>query len=115
MSIITYDRLTGEKHRDTLRRSLGEILLGLAGANNVNQSDLATVLHTTQPRISDLMKGHYEKFSSDWLFERISMIGYVPLISYDTNKGWQGGELAIQLRNMGEQFSLPDSEFPCES
>lgn len=110
MGVITYERVDGEKNKDTLKRAFGEILIGLAGANNWCQSDLAKAIGTTQPRISDLYKGRFENFSSDWLFERVCMIGYVPIIAFDTNKGWHGGELSIQLRNKGEQFFLPEAD-----
>lgn len=108
MSLINFERKEGESNKGTLKRAFGEILMGLAGANNWSQVDLAKAIATTQPRVSDLYKGHFERFSSDWLFERLCMLGYIPVLSFDANKGWHGGEISIQLRNKGEQFVLPE-------
>jgi hypothetical protein len=104
MAIIEFEKTY--KPSDGLKRAFGEILVALAGVKSMSQADLSRALETSQPRISDLYAGKFDKFSSDWLFNKICALGYLPIIKFDTNKGWHGGEFSIQLRNKGDHYNL---------
>ena len=47
----------------------------LITARGLMQADAAKLLHVTQPRISDLMRGKIERFSIDTLVEMLSRAG----------------------------------------
>jgi len=106
MSVLEYEREDGETCKNQFKRVLGELLLSLASIKGVNQTELSKTLECSAPRVNDLCKGKFEKFSCDWLYERICLLGYVPEIKFDTNKGWHGGVLSVDFRNKGEQFEL---------
>jgi len=44
-------------------------------ARGLTQADAAKLLHVTQPRISDLIRGKLERFSIDTLVEMLSRAG----------------------------------------
>ena len=47
----------------------------LIAARGLTQAEAAKLLHVTQPRISDLMRGKIERFSIDTLVEMLSRAG----------------------------------------
>ena len=47
----------------------------LLDARGLTQAEAASLLHVTQPRISDLMRGKLERFSIDTLVEMLSRAG----------------------------------------
>lgn len=47
----------------------------LIAARGFTQAEAAKVLHVTQPRISDLMRGKIDRFSIDTLVEMLSRAG----------------------------------------
>ena len=47
----------------------------LLEARGLTQAEAATLLHVTQPRISDLMRGKLNRFSIDTLVEMLSRAG----------------------------------------
>lgn len=58
-----------------LRANLMLELEGLLAARGLTQTEAAKLLHVTQPRISDLMRGKIERFSIDTLVEMLSRAG----------------------------------------
>lgn len=112
MSVMEYVPNPGESCKNQFKMVLGEILMGLVGVNHsgITQEKLGIILGCTNTRISNLYNGHYASFSCDWLYERVCMLGYVPKVTFDTNKGWHGGTLEIDFRNKGEQYTLPIPE-----
>lgn len=66
-----------------LKSKLASIIRILVAKRNLNQSQVAGVLQTTQPRVSNLLNGKLSKFSTDFLLESLCRLGYKFDIDFD--------------------------------
>lgn len=66
-----------------LKSKLMMTLISMIRRNGWTQKHAAKTLQVSQPRISNLFKGHIEKFSIDTLIEMLVRIGYKIEPTYD--------------------------------
>ena len=66
-----------------LKSKLSVIISLLVKKSELNQSEVAKVLETSQPRVSNLLNGKLSKFSVDFLLESLCRLGYKLDIDFD--------------------------------
>ncbi len=71
-----YDALgLSESENLRLRAQLMEEIRRYIKEHKLYQREAATLMNTTQPRISDVMKDRVEKCSLDWLVRTLAAVG----------------------------------------
>jgi predicted XRE-type DNA-binding protein len=63
-----------EAAKNQLKVMLYEEILGLVRTKQLSQAELVEILGEPQPRISDLVRGRFAKFSSDKLFSYLTKL-----------------------------------------
>lgn len=66
-----------------LKSKLSVIIRLLVKKSELSQVDVAKMLQTTQPRISNLLNGKLSKFSVDFLLESLCRLGYKLDVDFD--------------------------------
>lgn len=67
----------------SLKSKLCSMIRILAVKSELSQYQLASILQTTQPRVSNLLSGELSKFSIDFLLKSLHRLGHRMAISYD--------------------------------
>ena len=62
--------------KDDVRKFLSDEIVRWVKEEGHTQVVAAEIIGITQPRLSNIMKGHLEKFSVDFLMECLQTIGY---------------------------------------
>lgn len=75
----------GESGKQELKSKLAVSLIDIIRAKGWGQAEAGTQLKTTQPRISDLMRGKLDRFSVDALVEMLCRTGYA--FNYSSKPG----------------------------
>ena len=66
-----------------LKSKLSVIIRLLVKKSELSQVEVAKVLQTTQPRVSNLLNGKLSKFSIDFLLESLCRLGYKLDVDFD--------------------------------
>lgn len=74
-----------------VKQLLAEEIVNWVDEQNITQVKAAALLGVTQPRLSNLMRGRLEVFSTDSLLEILQKAGYVPCLTSEE------GKLTIQM------------------
>lgn len=72
-SLFIDDRV--QANMNHLKSQLLIAVIALVRKNSWNQTEAAKLLNVSQPRLSNLFKGHMEKFSIDALFKMLVRAG----------------------------------------
>lgn len=59
-----------------LKSKLWSVVTKMITDGELTQRQTAELLHVSQPRVSNLMKGQLDKFSMDFFIEAIARLGY---------------------------------------
>lgn len=59
-----------------LKSKLWSVLTKIITDDSLTQKEAASLLHVSQPRVSNLMKGQLDKFSIDFFIEGLTRLGY---------------------------------------
>ena len=72
-------------------------------ARRLTQAQLAKLLHVTQPRVSDLLRGHVERFSADALIDLLARLGLTVRLVLQLEDGatWPRGPALLRWEQQG--------------
>lgn len=79
-----------------LKSKLIAVIVDMIREKNWTQTVAATQLQISQPRVSNLFKGHLDKFSVDFLLETVYKLGYKLDLDYDPTDRKQPITMAIK-------------------
>lgn len=89
-------------HAITFKSKLKAILSLALAERRLNQTEVAKLLETTQPRVSDLLNGKLDKFSIDFLLDSLFRLGYALDTVYDPTNLQQ--PMSMVLKQDGHSF-----------
>jgi predicted XRE-type DNA-binding protein len=79
-----------------LKSKLAAIIRMLIAKTDWNQKKVASVLQTSQPRVSNLLSGKLSKFSIDFLLESLCRLGYKFDIDFTPNESEEPMRMALK-------------------
>ncbi|AVF04737.1 transcriptional regulator [Devosia sp. I507] len=78
---------------------------------NLTQAQAASITGIAQPKISSMVRGHFEEFSSDRLYRVLNRLGVSVILKFEEEPEWSPGRTLVADSEENSEESAPAMAF----
>ena len=86
-------------------------IAGVIRERNLTQAQAASITGMTQPKISSMVRGHFEEFSSDRLYRVLNRLGVNVILTFEEEADWNPGRTLVADAEENSNDVVPSMAF----